>query len=222
MAKTKKRKKKPTPAVRISPRTKVTLLIAAVSLVVIVGGWWAYFKLTTAPPPELATATTEDVAEFLGNSRGYARMPIPQAEKFLVRTYERFNTYEDRANLVRSFRRLPQTQQKLCVDKTFDVARDITLRSAEEYRRLPKKEKRKFVDKTIRRFRAMQGQLGGGGDPNIDFGQAVTPHLPTTSHDMRKLLVTRTTPSQRAKVEPFVNAVAKRYEEQKKNRQQTR
>lgn len=217
MAKTKKKKSKSTAAPKISRRTKITLLVTAVSLVVIVGGWWSYFKLTTIPPPELATTTPEEVVKFLGNSRGYARMPIPKAEAFLARTYERFNSYEDRSNLVRAFRRLPQSKQKNCVNKTFDVAREITLRSADEYRHLPKKEKAKFVEKTVKRFRAMQGQMGGGGDPNVDFGQAVSPHLPTTSRDMQKLLVTRTTPTQRAKIEPFVNAVAKYYEKEKTN-----
>lgn len=218
MVQTKKKTSKSSSAKGISQRTKVSLIIAAASLVLIVGGRWAYFKLTAVPPPELATATPEDVVEFLGSSRGYKRMSISQAEAFLGKTYERFNTYEDRATLVRSFRRLPQSQQRICVDKTFDVAREITLRSAEEYRQLPNKEKAKFVDQTIKRFRAMQGQLGGGGDPNVDFGQAVMPHLPSTSQDMRKLLITRTTPSQRARAEPFINAIAKRREEQKTKR----
>ena len=220
MAQTRKKTSKSSAAKRISQRTQVTLIIAAASLVVIVGGWWGYFALTTAPPPELETATTDDVAEFLGNSRGFARMSVPQAEAFLGRTYERFNTYEGRSNLIRSFRRLPQSQQQICVDKTFDVAREITLRSAEEYRRLPKKEKSKYVDKTLKRFRAMQGELSGRGDPNVDFGQAVMPHMPTSSRDMRKLLVTRTTPSQRARAEPFINAIAQRREEQKTRRRQ--
>jgi len=199
----------------MSRRTKATLGIAAASLVVIVGSWWAYFKFTTVPPPDLASAQPEDVAEFLGNDRGYGRLPPSQAEAFLVRTYERFNTYEGRANLVRSFRQLPPSQQKICIDKTFDVAREITLRCAEEYRDLPKKEKKKYVDQTIHRFQAMQGELGGRGDPNVDFGQVAMPHLPRSSNDMRKLLVTRTTPSQRARAEPFINAIVQRRENQR-------
>jgi len=221
MAQSRKKTSKSSPAKGISQRTKVTLLVAAASLAVIGGGWWAYFKFTTVAPPELATATPDDVVEFLGDTRGYARMSLPRREAFLVETYQRFNSYEDRANLVRSFRRMPRSKRQLCVDKTFDVAREITLRCAQEYRRVPKREKTKFIDRTMKRFRAMQGDLGGGGDPNVNFGQAVVPHMPTTSHDMRKMLVTRTTPSERAQVEPFVNAIAKRHEEMKKNRRQT-
>jgi len=221
VAQTRKKTAKSSGAKGISQRTKVTLLIAVAAVVVIGGGWWAYFKFTTVPPPALATATPENVVEFLGDTRGYARMPIPQAEAFLVKTYERFNTYEDRANLVRSFRRMPHSKRQLCVDKTFDVAREITVRSAEEYRQMPKSQRTKFVDQTMHRFRAMRGELGGGGDPNVDLGQAVMPHLPTTSRDVERLVLNRTTPSERAKVEPFVNAIAKRHEEMKKNRQQT-
>jgi hypothetical protein len=216
--KSRKKTSKSSVAKGISQRTKVTLLVAAAAVVVIGGGWWAYFKLTTVPPPELATATTEDVVEFLVDARGYGRLSIPQREVFLVNTYQRFNTYEDRANLVRSFRRLPRSKQQRVVEKTFDVVRQITLRSAEEYRQMPKREKTKFVDQTMQRFRAMRGELGGGGDPNVDFGPAVMPHLPTTSRDVERLLINRTTPSERAKVEPFVNAIAKRHEEVKKNR----
>lgn len=216
MAKTKKRTSKSVKKAGMSQQTKMKLGIAAASLVVIVGGWWAYFKFTTVPPPDLASAQPKDVVEFLGDGRGYGRMTPLQAEQFLVQTYERFNTYEGRANLVRSFRQLPSSQQKICIDKTFDVAREITMRCAEEYRDLPKKEKKKYVANTINRFRAMQGQLAGGGDPNVDFGQVAMPHMPNTSNDMRKMLVTRTTPSQRARAEPFINALVQHQENQRR------
>ena len=101
--KSRKKTSKSSGAKGISQRTKVTLLIALGSVALIGGGWWSYFTFTTVTPPALATATTEDVVEFLVDTRGYARLSIPQREAFLVDTYQRFNTYEDRASLVRHF-----------------------------------------------------------------------------------------------------------------------
>ena len=204
-------KKKSTKKQGMSKQTQMTIAALAGAVVLIVGGWWTYMKLTTVPPPDLAEASTEEVADYLGEQRGFARQSIAGREAFLAETFQKYSSYDDRLSLCRSLDRLSQREKQVLVDATYEVFHTRVMEIADQFnRQTTKKKKKEFVDKAIGNFRKMQANLGGGGDANLNVGQPFKSFLPQRKEEWQKMLITKTTPSDRAKALPLLEAFAER------------
>jgi len=192
-----------------------TILVGAGSVALIVGLAWAYYALTTVPPPPVDKTPVQEVTDYLGNPRGYSRLSVPRREEYLVSVYQQYNTPQGMTDLNRALRSMSMQERQVFVDATFDVAREKVLVLAEEFNRTPPKDRQRFVDHAIGNFRSLQGNLGGGGNPNMNVGEPFKPLAPEQSEDWNKVLFSKTSARDRVKAEPLIDAMAKRLREQK-------
>lgn len=198
----------------LSDRAKKIMLASIGGLAVIVGAVWFYFALTTASPPDLQNSTPEQVAQFLSNEQGFARMPIPRREQFLQECFQRFKTEEERMQLVRLFRQMSPAELQVVLDATYEIVHAMVMDNAQRYSNATSsKDRQALVDSLISRFKAMQGELSGQGNSHMNVGEPFKQFMPTNSDELSKMLVTRTTPAERAKAQPLIDAVARRYKE---------
>lgn len=201
----------------LSDRTKK---IAAISLgcVVLAGaGWWGYFRFTTVPAPELAKAAPVQVVEFFGDARGLARMPVDAREQYLVSTYRQFSQGEARQQFIQSMNRMSSSERQVFYDAVFDITHVRVVEMAKEYNSLPMAQRGAYVDQAIQKIEKMREELGGGSREN-SVGEPLKADLPTSSDEMMKILVTRTSGQERADAKPFVDRMALRYKEMKNSR----
>lgn len=199
----------------ISPRTRNTILVGVGSAALIAGLVWAYYALTTIPPPPVDKVAAQEVTDYLGNPRGYGRLSVPRREEYLVGVYQQFNTPKGMEDLNRALRSMSMQERQVFVDATFDVARERVMVLAEEFNRTPPKDRQRFVDNAISNFRNLQGNLGGGGNPNMNVGEPFKPLAPEQSDGWNKVLFSKTSARDRAKAEPLIDAMAKGLREQK-------
>lgn|GEM_PF-729017 len=238
MVKKKAKKSKKTPKIEISQRTKIILLISSACVIVIGGAWWAYYSLSTDPLPQLEVATPQKVVDFLGSGRGFARMSVSEREQFLYRAVEQHARGDSRDQFNQALRRMSRGQRQVFLDAVFDVSKVRFLERARDYSRLPKRQRKQFVTSALRDFRRLQRAIGGqssgsfsGGSSSGGGGTGNAPanrfdnsmaepfrgDLPSSSDEFTKAIVTRTNPSERSEAQPFIDAVAERYQELKKN-----
>jgi len=215
----------------MSPRTKKALVVLAACALVVGGGWWAYYKFTTVPPPDLKIAGSDEVVDFLGNGRGFARMSIPRREEYLVRTYQRFSRGEARAQFYNSLQRMPRSDRQVFLDAFVDIGRVRVMEHARNYNQLTsRRERSRCVDRAIRHFERMRGHLGGrasgggpvpvrgsddGGRPALNLGDPFRNDLPRGSDELAKVIVTRTNARERAEAGAFIDALTTRYQQLK-------
>lgn len=206
-AKSKKAQKK---GPLLSPQTRNALIVGAAAVVVLVGGWWAYMKLTTIPPPALATTLPEKVAAYLGDERGFTRLSIPRREEFLVEVAQRLDNNEERLAFNRAVRQMTRQEQETLLDATFEVFQTRVMDMAEKYNRQPtQRAKTAFARQAIQNFRQMQNRLSGHGNPDMSVGRPFEKFVPQSSEQWQRMLVTRTTPSERAKAQPLIEEFMK-------------
>ncbi|HSW46219.1 MAG TPA: hypothetical protein VLM89_11685 [Phycisphaerae bacterium] len=198
---------------RIPARTRNTILIGLGCAALLGGGVWLYYKVTTIPPPAVAKSSAQKVCDYLGDPRGFNRLSIPRREEFLTNTYQHFNTDAGREEFNRALRAMSVQERQAFLDATIEVARDRVMKFADEYRRTPRRDQTKFVDNVITGFRALQGDLGGRGNPNMNVGEPFKPFAPQRSDELGKMLVTKTTARERAKAQPLIDAISKRMKE---------
>jgi hypothetical protein len=198
----------------MSERTKKIVLISTGCVMLAVGSWWAYTTFTTVPPPPLATAKPQEVSNFLGNPRGYARMGFEARERYLAETLSRFSEGPARQELGTAFAKMSTREKQVFVDATIETAKKRFLDHASEFNRLPKSRQSQYVDNMIMNFEAQRAPLAGGGGTD-NLGEAFKSMVPTTTDGMTKALVSKTNSRQRAKAQPLFDAVAVRYKELK-------
>jgi hypothetical protein len=201
----------------LSDHTKKTLLIGTGSTLVVVGCCWAWFTFTTISPPDLKAAEPQKVVDFLGSSRGFPRMSVDGRERFLTQMWSRFSEGENREKLARSFEQMSSAERQAFVDAAFDTVKVRFLEQATEYNKLPKHKKTDFVDNMIRNIdtqRRSVGGYGGGGNVLKSFEGSV----PHTTDGMTKMLVERTSATQRTKAQPLFDDIAARYQEGQANK----
>ncbi len=206
----------------MSGRTKKTLMAVLASVVIIGGGVWGYYKVTTIPPPDLTVAKSEDVAAYLGNSRGFARLPVDNRQEFLFRACQRFGEGEARVEFSRSLHRMPRRAREVFLDAVYDLTRVRIVEHARAFNKTSSRRERvRFVDRAIRNFEGMRRPLsgatvrgmGGPGAPAVNLGEPFKNDLPRGSDEFMKVAVAQTTARERAEIKPFVDAVAARYRE---------
>ncbi len=200
----------------LSPQTRNALIAVAAAVGVLVGGWWAYMKLTTIPPPVLAETAPERVAEYLGDSRGFSRLSIPRREEFLVEVAYRFENPQERAAFTSALRQMTRQEQETLLDATFEVFQVHVMDLADRYNRQPTPRARAaFARQASQDFRQIQSRLGGGGNPEMSMGEPFREFVPQSSEQWQRMLVTRTTPTERARAQPLIEEMMKQEREQR-------
>lgn len=217
---------KPGAGSALTDRTKKIVLGVLAGVIVIGGGWYAYYELTTVPPPNLENAKGQQVADYLGNPRGFARLSVDERQDFLVRTCQRYAYGEPRHEFVGALHRMSSRERQVFLDAFYDVGRTRVMDHAQDFSKLTSaKQKRDYIDDAIRDFGSIRASLGGTAPPpsgvaNIpqgSFGDPFKNDLPRGSDELMKVVVSKTTARERKDVKPFVDAVAARYKELQKN-----
>lgn len=243
---THKRGKKQAKKGGMSDSAKKKLAIGTGSVAVLVLGVWAWFAFTTIAPPKLDTADSQQVAAFLGNKRGFKRMPVDRREAFLNSAYQRFSRGQDRGDFTRSLRQMSSSEKRVFVNAGFDIASKKFMKQAREYNKTPANKRAQALDKIIRNFEGMRRELGGGdrryaggagggggggggvapgGGRMIDGGSVADPFkgaIPTKSDELMKVLINKTSPKERAEARPLIDDLAERYKELKDPRERKR
>ncbi len=207
------RKKSAPKKVVLSERTKKILLACAAGIVVVGGGWYAYYALTTIAPPDLASASPEQVVDYLGNERGFSRLSLDGRERFLTSASQRFfqNT-QSREQLNQALRRMSAAEQQVFVDAGFELATDRFLHRAREFQKVSPVQRMQFVDNMIRDFEKTRQQLAGFS-PQDNLAEPFKNSMPTTSDGLTKAIVTRTNARQRAEAQPLFDALTARHKQ---------
>lgn len=198
--------------VGMSERTKKMMLISAGSVMLVGACWWAYMTFTTVAPPSLETAKPQEVAQFLGNVRGYPRMGYDAREQYLAAALSKFSQGPARQELGDAFARMTTREKQVFADATIETAKKRFLDHASEFNRLPKHKQTQYVDNMIMGFESQRAPLAGSGGAD-NLGQAFQSMVPTTTDGITKLLVSKVKPRQRAKAQPLFDAVAARYKD---------
>jgi len=209
--KTKNKSKKPW----LSDRTKNILIGTVAGIVLISGGWWAYLTFSTVrPPPLVAGAPPEkvvEVAAYLGNSRGFGRLPVEQQEQYLVRAYQTYGQEpEARARYVQAIRRMSSAERAVLDNAVFEITRGHVMEHALEYSSLPPSQREAYIDKAVQQMETMRAQIGSGGATR-SLSDPLKSDLPTRTDEVMKLIYAKTSPTERAKALPFIDAMASRY-----------
>ncbi len=219
MARSQKRRKADRKAAPwFSDRAKWSIVISVGTVALVAGAAWAYFTFTTLDPPPLAktdAAAVEDVVYFLGHPNGLARMPIDAREQYIQRTVANFSG-DSRLRFNRALRQMSRTERDTLRGAVTDIARQRLMDQARQYNKTPQSGRSSFVDSAIRDMETMRLQLAGGGSQE-NLGAAFRGDLPTKSEDWMKLIVTETTPRERAEAGKFFDEAATRYKQLKEN-----
>ena len=187
----------------------------AIGLLLTVTTIWLMDVLFAPPVPELSTASAHEVAAFLAHKRGFARLPIEERRRFLLDIYEHGGS----EGLGDEFERMAPSDRSQVRNAVLDVGLDQLSREARVYNSLPPEKREEFVDEFMVRNDAMREQLSSLAEPFQDG-------LPKRQDQWTKLLVTRTSASDRAKLKPLVdhalNTYEQRHAEAKSKLRQTR
>jgi hypothetical protein len=214
----------------LSPGTKKALIAGVVGVLVLVLGVWAFEVLTAPPKPDLKVAKIDQVIEFLGHPRGFARMPVEKREQFLVDVAQAYSTPQRFEEMSHALAQMSFVERQQFVDGVFEIGKVKFVKASEEYARTPKKDRAQFVDHVIRDMERLRASLtatpgggdrprvaGGGGGPQMasvgSLASVFKEHVPTKSDAWAKAIVDRTTPAERQKAKPLADDVAKRLDQ---------
>jgi len=200
----------------MSDRTKISLLIGSACAILIGGGWWAYHSLSTVSPPKLDAAPPEELVKFLGNERGFARMSIPRREEYMYRAGERYTKGAARDEFNRALRQMSAHERQVFLDAAFEVGKVRFMEQARDFNQLPQRQQMTFVNTAMQKFTRMQRSMAGYS-PSDSMGQPFKQDMPSSSDELTKTLVTRTTATERAEAQPLIDAMAERHKQLKDN-----
>ena len=185
-------------------------VITPACLLLVAGGWWAYVSLTALPPAEVSKgASVEEVVNYVSDPRGLIRLSVPQREQYLVRTWQAYaqSTPEQRARLMQQIDRMTPNQQRVFAEAVTGGVTHHVLEGANQYRRLrTASERQRFAQQFYNDFQKMRNEVTGAGTlaPGMNVTKPLAAVAPTKSEDLQKVLITQTTPAERAKAGPFV------------------
>jgi len=208
----------------LSRRGRIVLGSAVGGTVLLIGAYMLVDYLMVKPPPEIQAATPQQIAEYLGDSRGLARLSLPKREEYLVHVVETYNSDPVRCEqLSRALGQLSYEQQQQFLDAVFEIGKDKVMKAAAEYKRTPPVRRRRFVDDVIRNVDAFRNSLagparaqagpGGGAAPVPTLVSPFEKHIPKKSDQWTKMIVSRTSPAERAQAKDLVDDLAARYDQ---------
>ncbi len=203
----------------LSDQAKKRLMIGAGCVVLAVGGWWGYFSFTTIAPPDLnkldtSPAAAEQVVSYYGDPRGLIRLPVERQEQYLTQVYQKFSQGEPRARLIQELNQMSSSERETMQAVIFEITRKHVAEMAEGYMNTPFSQRAQYIDKAISNLESVRHELGGGTAAN-SVAAPLKKGMPIGKDELAKMLVTRTDGPERAKAEPFINAMADRYKEMK-------
>ena len=190
-------------------RDKATAFVSQYSRVIVITGGgvilgllltvttvWLMDLLFAPPVPAIETASAQEVAAFLAHKRGFARLPMDERRRMLFDLW----TTDKQEELSDEFARMSMSDRNQVRDAAFDVGLDQLVHEAKVYNTLPTEQREPFVEEFLDKQEELREQLHGLGDSFKDG-------LPTKQNQWTKMLVTRTSASNRAKVKPLVDHV---------------
>ena len=144
-----------------------------------------------------------------------------------------------RGHFVQGLQQMSSGEREVLNNGVFEIGREHVMSHAKEYASLPPSQRASYVSKALDQFQDMRSRLsgqklvgpGGGkgngngtGSPNNNGGDASNPggndlseplkkDLPSSSDEMMKMLVDRTSGRERAEAKPFIDAMATQYKE---------
>ena len=190
-------------------RLKVAGTATAVVVLMLLCGYWAYDLLASPPVPDSKMAGTAEIANFMGHQRGLARMSLGEQARFMAELWPRFSTEQGRAELADAFARLAPSEVERVQEVFFELGKAQVLNDADQFRRLPPRQREKFVADKVAQYDQLRGQFRGAGSESFKKG------LPRQSDDWTKSMVSRTSAGERAKAQPYLEAVQKFVEKEK-------
>jgi hypothetical protein len=174
-------------------------------------------------PPNLhapdAPQKVEEVAQFMGLERGFGRMTTDQQEPYLMQAYTVYGTKatpELRAKFIAQMNQMSSGQREVLNNAIFEIGRKHMMRHAQEYASLPPYQRSQYVTKAITDFDRLRDALSGksAGD---SLTEPLKKDLPSSSDELMKVVVDRTDGKERAQAKPFIDAMATKYQEKRKN-----
>jgi hypothetical protein len=195
----------------------IILLVKAVS--------WA----TTASAPDIRSAEPEKVITYLASEQ-MADLPKSRRLEFVQGTLQRFVESPDmRSQFVQQIENLSDFQAQQLAENVSDAAKDQLVEESKEYVKLDKSQKEEYLKKQYDKWTSLQSMItgrssssgggkqaavgfGGGakrknttGAPNIAANPKFTKAVPQTPAGMYKKLLSGSTPTERAKLETYIN-----------------
>jgi len=198
----------------LSEQQKKLLLVSVGSLVLVVGGIWGWYQFTTVPPPDIASTPPEKVEEivaFLGNARGYGRLPVDQQEKFFMEAFDKYARPggETRLRFVQAMDRWSTAEREVFNNAQFEITRKHIMEQARQYNSLPPSQRAKFVEQNLAKMEQLRADFAGASRAE-SIGEPMKKGAPTTSDELMKILVNKTDATERAEAKPYVDALAER------------
>ncbi len=214
MSKSYQGKRKPSSKSVVSPQTKKALLALGIALGVIGGGYWAYLTFTTLPPPDPGTSNSDQVVDYLGHRKGFARLSVNRRQAYLGRALERYGSGEPREQFYHSLRRMSSAQRRVFLDAFFEVTKEQFISEARKYNRLKPKERRQFVNDAIRGMESARGGLvGAGSSAGPDLAEVFQNDAPRGGDELTKRIWKLTNPREREEGRKFADDLSARYKE---------
>jgi hypothetical protein len=203
--------------IQLSDSQKTALVVAIAAVVLLAGGYWVFDMLMAPAKPDAAVASTDQIADYLGHRRGFERLSVDNREKYLVEIIRACDTPEKVAEMSRALDRLPPSDKQRFLDATFEIGKERFMVAAKEYTKLPQKKRRHFVDDVIDNFDNFAQRIATNGTGPTGFQNSLASpfknHIPDRSDEWHKMIIARTTPSERAKAKPLADALMERVDE---------
>ena len=198
-------------------------------LLLLLLGWFAYVKLTVIPPPDIKSSKPETMVDYMTDSRGWIQQPVQQREQYAMQMWEHYrqSSQDEQMRLARSFQSLSPAQQHVFAQASAGIIRNHVMDGAGKFNNLSTPAQRaEFVDKAWNDIHNVGSALAGGGPGgtgvNSGVGDVLRNAAPKNGDELQKVLITETTPGDRSKAEPFVNAMAQRGAEMQKEAKRNR
>lgn len=207
----------------LSEKQKLVLLVSAGSLVLVVGAIWGWYQFTTVPPPNIAATPPEQVDEivaYMGNARGYGRLPVEQQEKFFMEAFDKYARPggETRLRFVQAMDRWSSAEREVFNNAQFEITRKKVMEQARQYNSLPPSQRAKFIDQNLAKMEQMRADFAGASRAE-SIGEPMKKGAPTSSDELMKILVNKTDASERAEAKPYVDAMAERVKQKQQQEQ---
>jgi len=207
-------------------RRKVILIATGniVGLTVILLGAKLLYQATVVPEvPKPETAAVPEVVEFLASDH-MQRLSKTTRRDYLRRVERMYRQPERRRRFVEHLDKLRPFQIQRLRNNVFAAVKDQVVEDSRDYATLKsRKAKRAFIQKKIEEAENIQRILrgedvkasrGSRGKRKVDLArrQKLTAELPSTPAEAYGTFLEKTNPSDRARVETYVNDFQQEYE----------
>ena len=194
-------------------RQTIIALSCVVAAVVIGGGAYVLYDVLISPPtPDLTVAKVPEVAAFMAHARGFVRLPATERRRFFGDVMKRYSEPSRRWELVAHLDTLSTEEKRQLREAVFVVAQDEFFEDLERFNRTPESRRDEFVDESLVRLLGFVAELKGAGR-DTDLTRGMGRGLPMTPNDINTFVMGRTSAGDRARAQPFVEAIERRIDQ---------